>query len=131
GLTVPASPLWPGASPLTRDGHVYLSLLAVAAAAYVLVVVLARTPYGLAVTGTADNETRMAAIGHSVGHLLWTAHLLAGSLAGLAGGMWVTAHRYLSPADVGLATSALALLAIVIGGLGSATGAVAGAVAVV
>lgn len=131
GLTVPATPVWPGGPPLVRDGHVYLWLLLIAAASYVLVLALARTPYGLALTGTADSEARMAAVGYPVTRLLWTAHVFAGGLAGLAGGMWVAAHRYLSPSDVGLTTSALALLAVVIGGLGSATGAILGAVTVV
>src|SRR5690606_2006176 len=131
GLTVSATPMWPGGPALVRDGHVYLWLLLVAAAAYVLVLVLARSPYGLALTGIADDEARMAAVCYPISRLLWTSHLIAGGLAGLAGGMWVAAHRYLSPSDVGFTTSALALLAVVIGGLGSATGAVLGAGVVV
>lgn len=131
GMAMPATPLWPAGPPLVLDGHVYLWLLAVSVLAYISIQAVSRSPYGRALTGIADQERRMRAIGYPVGCLLWTAHVWAGGLAGLAGGMWVAAHRYISPADAGLAVSALALLAAVIGGTGSATGAVAGAVSVV
>jgi branched-chain amino acid transport system permease protein len=131
GFSVPATAAWPGGPVLVLDGYVYLWLLAVTAVAFAVVVALGRSPYGLSLSGSADHEQRMRASGHPVDRLLWTSHVWAGGLAGLAGGMWVAAHRYISPSDVGLATSALALLAVVIGGIGSATGAIAGAALVV
>lgn len=113
------------------DGHVYVWLLSVTVLAYVGVLLVGRSPFGLALRGVAENESRMAALSYPVARLLWTAHLVSGVLAGLSGAMWVAAHRYVSPSDVGLGISALALLAVVIGGTGSATGAVAAAAIVV
>jgi branched-chain amino acid transport system permease protein len=131
GLSVPATSIWPGGSPLVLDGYVYLWLLVVAGLAMAFVVVLGRSPYGLALVGAADHEARMRASGFPVDRLLWTAQIWSGLLAGLAGGMWVAAHRYVSPADLDLTVSVLALVAVVIGGTGSAVGAVVGAVLVV
>jgi len=131
GMSVPATAIWPGGSPLVLDGYAYLWLLFVAGLAVAFVVVLGRSPYGLALRGAADHEARMRASGYPVGRLLWTAHVWSGVLAGLAGGMWVTAHHYVSPADLDLTVSVLALVAVVIGGTGSALGAVVGAAVVV
>jgi branched-chain amino acid transport system permease protein len=43
----------------------------------------------------------------------------AGAVAGLAGGLLATQQRLVTPADLGFTTSALALLAVVIGGAGT------------
>ena len=68
-----------------------------------------------------DNEDRMRSLGYSDG--LQAGGLgLAGAVAGVAGSLWVTQLRFVSPADLGFTTSAMALLAVVIGGRGSLWG---------
>ena len=81
--------------------------------------------------GVRDNEARLRAVGYPVERYLLGAYTIAGALAGTAGALWVSTQRYVSPSDLGFTVSALALIAVVLGGLGSMWGAVAGTALVV
>jgi branched-chain amino acid transport system permease protein len=76
------------------------------------------------------NEARTAASGHRVTAYLWAVHTGAGAIAGVGGALLIHTNRWITPTDVGFATAALALLAVVIGGAISLPGAAAGAIAV-
>jgi branched-chain amino acid transport system permease protein len=118
-------------SPLTLDGLVYLWALAVFLVLFALVMVVVRSPFGLALRGIRDNEARLKATGYPVQRYLIAGYTMAGGLAGAAGALWVSTQRYVSPGDVGFTVSALALIAVVLGGIGSMWGAVAGMALVV
>jgi branched-chain amino acid transport system permease protein len=120
------SPFW-GLPPLRTDAAVYLYVLAVAGAGTLAVVFALRTPAGLLLRAAAQDEARARASGHDVTWYLTVAYVAAGAVAGIAGSLLVTVNRYVSPADAGFPVAALALLAVVIGGLGSVGGALAGA----
>ncbi len=126
----PVRAVW-GTPLLGGDHAVYGYVLAVTAALTAITLGVLRGPAGLLLIGCRDNETRMAASGHPVGRYLYTAIVAAGSLAGAAGALTVTATGYISPADVGFDTAVLVLLAVVIGGTTSMVGAMAGAAAIV
>jgi branched-chain amino acid transport system permease protein len=126
----PVVPVW-GAPELRLDGLVYLWVLAVFLVLYVVVALILRSPFGLALRGIRDNEARMAATGYPVRRYLLAAYTAAGALAGAAGALWVSTQRFVSPSDLGFTVSALALIAVVIGGMGSMWGAVAGTAVVV
>ena len=122
---VPALQLVPGGGPVEIAGHIYWYVLAVAALAYGLLAAVRASAFGQALRGVRDNEDRMRALGYSVTALKLRALLVAGGFAGLAGSLWVTQLRFVSPADVGFTTSAVALLCVIIGGRGSLWGSVA------
>jgi branched-chain amino acid transport system permease protein len=124
-LTAPR-PFW-GLPELASDRAVYLYVLCAAGAVTLLVAAVLRTPAGLLLRGCAQDEARMRASGHPVTGYLAVAYVAAGSVAGIAGSLLVTANRYVSPADGGFTTAALVLLAVVIGGAGSLGGALVGA----
>lgn len=130
GLHTPPVTAWPGAAPLTADGYVYLYLLGCFLTLAILVAVLLRTRTALVLYAAADHEPRLGALGHHITRTLAAGYVTAGAVAGAGGAMLVAAHQYLSPADMNLDVSALALLAAAIGGR-SMRGAVAGAVLVV
>jgi branched-chain amino acid transport system permease protein len=130
GLHTPPVTAWPGGPRLSADGYVYLYLLGCFLLLAVVVAVLLRTRTALVLYAAADHEPRLGALGHHVTRTLVAGYVTAGAVAGAGGAMLVAAHRYLSPADMNLDTSALALLAAAIGGR-SIRGAVAGAVLVV
>jgi branched-chain amino acid transport system permease protein len=130
GIHTPPVTLWPGTAPPRADGHTYLYLLGCFLLLSVLVALLPRTRLTLVLRGAADHEPRLAALGHHVTRTLAAGFITAGALAGAGGALLVAANRYLSPADLSLDMSALALLAAAIGA-GSMPGAVAGAVGVV
>jgi branched-chain amino acid transport system permease protein len=119
-------PFW-GLPALATDRAVYLYVLAVAGAVTLAVAGVLRTPVGLLLRGCAQDEARMRASGHPVTWYVALAYVGAGSVAGIAGSLLVTANRYVSPADAGFTTAALALLAVVIGGTGPLGGALLGA----
>ncbi|QKW12194.1 branched-chain amino acid ABC transporter permease [Verrucosispora sp. NA02020] len=127
---IPAPRLLAGMPPLVGDRTVLLYtatiMLAVTAAAGWSL----RGDRRMLFTAARANENRARASGHPVYVYLWMVHTAAGSLAGIAGALLIHTHRWITPADVGFGTAALALLAVVIGGARSLTGAAVGVVIV-
>lgn len=130
GLHTPPVTLWPVGPPLRGDGYTYLYLLGCFLILAAAVGLLLRSRLVLALRAAADHEVRLAALGHHVQRHLFGGFVTAGALAGAGGALLVAAHGYLSPSDLGLDMSAMALLAAAIG-LGTMRGAVAGAALVV
>lgn len=126
----PVVPL-PGLAPLVDDGLVYYYILAMFLILYAVVALLVRSPFGLALRGIRDNEDRLRAVGYNTTAYALVAYCIAGALAGAAGSMWTSAQRFVAPGDMGFQVAALALLAVVIGGVGSMWGSVVGAALVI
>jgi branched-chain amino acid transport system permease protein len=122
---------FPGLQGLRLDGLIYYYVLAMFLVLYVLVAMLLRSPFGLALRGFRDNEARLRAVGYNTTHYALASYVLAGALAGAAGSLWTSAQRFVAPGDMAFDVSALALLAVIIGGLGSMWGSVVGAALVV
>ncbi|MBO4164395.1 branched-chain amino acid ABC transporter permease [Micromonospora antibiotica] len=126
---IPAPRLLPGTPALTGDRPMLLYATAVTVAATAATMqVLYR--HHLLLTAVRGNESRAAASGHPVTTYLWLVHTGAGAIAGTAGALLIHTHRWITPADVGFDTAALALLAAVIGGAHSPPGAAVAAVLV-
>ncbi|HEX6684863.1 MAG TPA: branched-chain amino acid ABC transporter permease, partial [Candidatus Limnocylindrales bacterium] len=89
------------------------------------------SPLGQTLRGIRDNEPRMRALGYPTTVYKLAAFVIAGGVAGVAGGLLAAQQRLVTPADLGFATSALALLAVVIGGTGTLWGPCLGAAVVV
>ncbi|NKI41862.1 ABC transporter permease [Streptomyces physcomitrii] len=123
----PALRWLPGTPELLDERQLYGYALTVAAVALALTLLVLHSPAGKLLTGSRAAESRLRASGHPVGRYLLVAHLGAGALAGVGGSLMVTVQSYISPADVGFETAALALLAAVIGGTRSVLGALLGA----
>lgn len=120
-----------GGQPLTNVGFVYWYALAVFVVGFAVVWTVARSPFGAALRGIRDNEPRMRALGYPTATYKYAAFVLAGGIAGMAGALLAAQARLVTPADVGFATSAIVLLAVVIGGAGSLWGAALGAALVI
>lgn len=120
-----------GRSPLVQAGFVYWYVLVGALIGFGLLWTISRSPFAAALRGIRDNEARMRSLGYSPFRYKYVAYVLAGALAGLAGGLLAAQERLVTPADLGFTTSALALLAVVLGGAGTLWGAVVGAALVV
>ncbi|MCX4387339.1 branched-chain amino acid ABC transporter permease [Micromonospora peucetia] len=127
---IPAPRLLPGLSPLLTDRVVLLYSAVVAIATTAAATALLSGDRRTLLTAVRGNEARAAASGHRATAYLWTVHTGAGVLAGVGGALLIHTHRWITPADVGFTTAALALLAVVIGGAASLPGAAAGAVVV-
>jgi branched-chain amino acid transport system permease protein len=120
-----------GGAPLTLAGHMYWFVLAVAAVGFAGLWLISASPFGGVLRGIRDNEPRMRSLGYSPFRYKYVAFLLAGGFAGLAGGLFASQLRLVTPSEAGFTTSALALLAVVLGGAGSLWGPVLGAAVVV
>jgi len=114
GITTTPPVVWPGAGTLSGIGPVYLWTAAAVITVGLLLAVHARSPFAAAAIGVGDAEQRMRAIGYPVTRVLWYAHVLSGATAGAAGVLWMHATGYIAPADLGLATAAVALAAATI-----------------
>lgn len=118
-------------SPLTLAGFVYWYVLAGFVVGYAVLRVVSASPFGAVLRGIRDNEPRMRSLGYSPFRYKLAAFVLAGGVAGLAGGLLAAQARLVTTADLGFTTAALALLAVVIGGAGTLWGACLGAALVV
>lgn len=122
----PVRPL-PGMAQLDSDGAVYWYVLASSAVVVAVVWRVLRSPVGKLLLAGRDHEARMRSAGHPVAVHRWLAYVGAGALAGFGGVLMCTINAYVSPADGSFATSALVLLAVVLGGATSPLGALFGA----
>ncbi|MSQ71939.1 MAG: branched-chain amino acid ABC transporter permease [Betaproteobacteria bacterium] len=89
--------------------------------------VLTRSPFGRMLTGIRLNENRMRALGCRVVHYKCAAFAVSGLMATVAGCLGAQHSGFVSPDVAFWTVSGDVLIAIIIGGLGSLTGAVAGA----
>lgn len=120
-----------GGEPLILAGLVYWYVLAVALLGFLGLWLVAHSPLGGALRGIRDNEPRMRSLGYSPFRYKFVAFIIAGGFAGLAGGLFAGLLRIVNPSDAGFTTSALMLLAVVLGGAGTLWGPVLGAAVVV
>ena len=108
----------------------YVSLIA-AVLTFVLLANLKRSRLGREFQAVRDDEVAAALAGIRVAANQVTAFVLSGACAGLAGSLFAYWAGLTAPSGFGLALSLQVLAAVVIGGLGSLSGAVWGAMAVV
>ena len=88
-----------------------------------------RTLFGRALLGIRANEHRMGALGLPAYRYKLAVFVLGGALAGVAGHQWAMTEAFVNPELLGWHRSALALLAIVLGGAGVLHGPILGALA--
>ena len=104
--------------------YLCLAVLAVVMAALWLV---GRSPFGLALRGIRDSESRMRSLGYNVAGFKFLAVMLSGLLAGVSGVLATYQAEFISPASAGFARSALGLVMVIVGGTGTLLGPLAGA----
>lgn len=92
---------------------------------------VSRSPFGLTVRGIRDNAGRMRSLGYPVAAYKFSAMVLSGVVAGLAGVLLVWQNEFISPSFGGFQASALALVMVVLGGTGTSLGPLVGAAVVV
>ena len=114
-------------SPVAYYGLVVLIFLLVIGAFWLLV----NSPFGLALKGIKDSETRMRALGYNV----WLYKYLTFLISALIGGISGVLHAYFygcpNPADFSLIHSSSALLMVILGGPGTLFGPLVGSLIIV
>ena len=121
----------PGMAPTVNEGLVFYYVLAVFLVLFGAIALLLRSPFGLTLRGLRDNEARLKAVGYHTTAYALAGYVIAGAIAGAAGSLWASSQRFVAPGDLGFEVAALALLAVIVGGVGSMWGACIGAAVVI
>jgi len=108
----------------------YLVLTGFALAALVLRTVV-HSPFGHALVGVRESESRMRTLGYNVWLHKYVAFVLAGGVGGFAGVLWGYYNGFVTPADLDLSVSIEVLLMVALGGRGTLLGAPLGAAVIV
>ena len=109
----------------------YYLVLGCLAAVFVLLALIARSPFGHALAGIRINEQRMRAAGFATYPYKLAAFVLSGAIAGLAGVLFAVKDGYVNPEMLSWHLSGAILLMVILGGIGHLRGAVIGAFAFV
>lgn len=118
--------VWP--SPWLADKRLYywLTLVLVVAGVLWLRRVLF-SPFGYALRASRDSALRADAIGIDVRRMQWTAFVIAGAVAGLAGGLYAFSKGSISPETMSVDKSVDGLVMVLLGGIQTLAGPVVGA----
>jgi branched-chain amino acid transport system permease protein len=114
---------------VNNRNRLYYIALGVAAVVYILIRLLIRTPFGLALQGLRDEPVRMSSLGYAVPMHRMLAFGFSSFLAALAGVLLVWWQGQIAPGDIGLQSTIDLLIVAVIGGLTRVEGAWVGALA--
>ncbi|HEV2439010.1 MAG TPA: branched-chain amino acid ABC transporter permease [bacterium] len=111
------------ASPLVY----YYTALPLAVLGLVVCWRIVRSPFGRVLLAIRENEVRAEMLGYSVTRYKLLAAVLSCALSGFAGGLWVINHGFVALDAVHWSTSGLVLTMVLLGGIGTRLGPLAGA----
>jgi branched-chain amino acid transport system permease protein len=114
---------------LTNDLQAYPFVVVLAALMLWLTVVLSRSQYGSSLRAVRESDVAAMAMGINVKAMKQSAFAISAAFAGIAGGMYSLFTSFIHPESLGFQTTILVLTMVVVGGMGSVRGAVAGAIA--
>jgi branched-chain amino acid transport system permease protein len=114
---------------LGSDVTFYYVVLVLFAAVLLFLGRLGDSRFGVVLRGIEDNELRMESLGFATYRFKLAAFVIAGALAGLAGALMANQNSFVSPNMMHWEQSGVALVMVVLGGLGSLWGGFAGAAA--
>ncbi len=103
--------------------------IAIAALMLWLTVALSRSQFGSSLRAVRESDVAALAMGINVKAMKQTAFAISALFAGIAGGMYTLFTSFIHPESLGFQTTILVLTMVVVGGIGSVRGAVAGAIA--
>jgi ABC-type branched-subunit amino acid transport system permease subunit len=129
GLTVGSNGIlgiWP-AAPFDTRGPYYFLTLGLAAFGVLLLRRFLFAPFGYAMRAGRDSPLRAEAIGLDVKRVQWLAFAIAGTVCGVAGGLFAFAKGSISPETIGVDRSIDGLVMVLLGGLQTLTGPIVGA----
>jgi branched-chain amino acid transport system permease protein len=118
--------IWPAPWLASRTAYYYAALAFSAASIACLWRILA-SPFGNALRASRDSPVRAEAIGIDVRAQRWTAFIIAGTAAGLAGALFAFSKGSISPETLSVPRSVDGLVMVLLGGVQTLTGPVWGA----
>jgi branched-chain amino acid transport system permease protein len=119
--------VWPEAWAASPQRFYWLALgIAALVVAGLRLVVF--SPFGFALRATRDSPLRSETIGINGKLIQWTAFVIAGTVAGLAGALFAYLKGSVFPDSLGIPLSVDALVMVLLGGVETVSGAVIGAI---
>ncbi len=116
---------------LSQDINLYYVVMAIFVLGYALIWRTVHSPFGQALKAIRENEDRMISLGYHVDRFKLLAFVLSATLAGLAGATKSLVFVSATLSDATWQMSGMVILMTLIGGMGTLTGPVLGAVIVV
>jgi branched-chain amino acid transport system permease protein len=108
--------------------HFYWLSLGIAALAAIALRIAVFSPFGYALRATRDSPLRSEAVGINGKRIQWTAFVIAGTVAGIAGALFAYLKGSVFPDSLGISLSVDALVMVLLGGIETVSGAVIGAI---
>ena len=116
---------------LSNEMTMYVFVLAVVLAAFLLIYRIINSPFGEVLKAIRENEQRTISLGYNTDRYKLIVFVLSATLAGLAGSLKALVFQLASLTDVHWTMSGDVLLMTLLGGLGTVFGPVVGAFAVI
>ena len=116
---------------LGNEHHFYYFVLTWMVAVYLFLSMVLRAPFGYILVAIKANEQRVRALGYSTQYYKLVSFVIAGTIAGLAGFLEAAHTSFVTPAYLSWHESGIAIMMVVLGGMGTLFGAVIGTFAVV
>ncbi|MBI1905690.1 MAG: branched-chain amino acid ABC transporter permease [Rhodocyclales bacterium] len=116
---------------LENFNHFYYVVLALMAGVYVLLQVILRSPFGAVIVGIRTNEHRMRSLGYPTFRYKLVCFVIGGTVAGLAGYFNAAQFGFVNPELLSWHQSGIALMMVLLGGMGTLFGPVLGAFAMI
>jgi len=115
--------------PGLRDANAYYYFsLAVVVGAGALMWRITRSPFGYMLRAMRDNQQRTRFLGIDVRLYMWINFVIAGTFAGIAGGLWGPFTRSVAPVLLNWQESGIAVFMTLLGGSGFFAGPVVGSI---
>jgi branched-chain amino acid transport system permease protein len=105
----------------------YYFIFVIFAICYFLLQRFVNSPFGQAMQGIRESESRMRALGYNTGFYKYIVFIIGGLFAGISGMLLAYFNGLVVPANLEFATSGLVMFMLIIGGPGKLWGAVIGA----
>ena len=118
-------------SPFAGPVAFYYVTLVVCAACGILLALLVSSPFGFALRGIRENESRMTSLGCNTWLHCYLSYVIAGGFASVAGIVWAYYNGFVSPTYLDLTASSELFLMVTLGGPGTLVGPIIGAAAIV
>ena len=120
-----------GMVDLGNDITMYYLVLAIAIAAFALIVRTVHSPFGQVLKAIKENEPRAISLGYDVDRYKLLAFVLSAALSGLAGATKTVVLGFETLTDAHWTMSGLVVLMTLVGGLGTIVGPIVGAIVII
>jgi branched-chain amino acid transport system permease protein len=120
-----------GPISLTSSSSFFIFVLIIFALIALAMWVFSRSPFGYALLGIRESESRMQMLGYNTWLYKYIAFIVAGTVAGVSGVLYVFYTGFISSTELTALRSAEALLMVILGGPATLLGPVLGAAIVV